>query len=388
LKKVWSQRPNTFDDLHFGNADEAGAQDLAPSNTFLVRPGQKYRFKANVMGRGGHGVAALGLPGSDPTLGGFNMKADGTIHPDLTGDYEYIYFTTPSDGDAAAGTVGVMSLTINGKVAWSWTIWSRDEDPGDETIGTHNCMSLPVGSYGPHQIPIRLGHSTTDQPFIYFYGLPYSWGMPIPQPGVSSQNKAIMVTTKNIESKLSWTYLYDGEGNAVLATTRPEGAVSANLDEAISNPLRLAALVSAGGTDEYINMWGHVSGEKTIFDPCPYGYKVVSSEVFEGMTFGLFGKGGIKYESSFEIARYLLWGGLLTMDRDANKPSYTEVDASGYYWTSQPSEGQTIADPDAVKDKAHSKVFRVNDTAEDAMTSTTLRENGALIRCIRYSGEV
>lgn len=363
LQIQWTQGDKFFTDLHFGPASETGAEDLNPSNCFLVRPGKTYRFRTNVMGRGADGVAAMNLTEETNELGGFTINKDASIHSALSGDYEYIYFTTISEGTASYGGNGVISVVINEKVAWTWHIWTRDEDPELETIGSYQQMAVNLGSWGPETIEKKLGHYTFDMPFVYFYGLPYSWGFNVPYPGITSRDMAYI--GGGLEDKLYWTYIYDQNGVPTELTNRISEK-SNGLKESIENPMNLANIT------ENADMWG--VDEKTIFDPCPYGYKVGDAKLYESYSFTALAYGGIEYEINDGQRNRLNFGGYLSISESTQKIELFDISAKGYYWTPQKSEGNKAS------------VFCIEGPTYKEFTDFE-RQNGALIRCIRYDKE-
>lgn len=369
LKIQWTQGDRFFTDLHFGSASETGAEDLKPSNCFLVRPGKTYRFRTNVMGRGADGVAALGIEGGAGSLGGFSISSDASIHKGLSGDYEYIYFTTTDEGTAAEGGNGVVSVLVNGKVAWTWHIWARAEDPALETMGSYSQMSVNLGSWGPEYIDKKVLHDYIKCPFTYFYGLPYSWGFNAPYPGLTSIDMAVFMT--GVGSELYWHYLYDAEGMPYEVTQR-SGVPSQGLGEAVENPLNLADL-TVPGEDIYANMWGGLTHEKTLFDPCPYGYRVADSGLYGEYEFGMPMFGGMQYTTGDGESNRLNQGGILCMDQESGLPAIRAEKSEGYYWSNEASGNK-------------GNMFFFTDNIDKGMQPYD-RVNAALIRCIRYDKE-
>lgn len=368
LQIQWTQGDKFFTDLHFGPASETGAEDLNPSNCFLVRPGKTYRFRTNVMGRGADGVAAMNLTEETNELGGFTINKDASIHSALSGDYEYIYFTTTNEGTAAEGGNGVISVVINEKVAWTWHIWARAEDPELETMGSYQQMAVNLGSWGPEYIKKKVLHDYINCPFCYFYGLPYSWGFNVPYPGLTSIDMAVFMRNG---SDLYWVYQYD-ENNMPIEVSERAGMPSKGLKAAVENPLVLADL-SADGEDIYANMWHGINDDKTIFDPCPYGYRVADNGLYNEYEFGMPQFGGLQYSTDDGKYNRINTGGILEMDQEKGIPTITNEKMEGYYWSCEPSENKG------------SMYFFTGNSNKGIQPYD--RVNGALIRCIRYDKE-
>ena len=386
LQIQWTQGDKFFTELRFGSADEAGATELKPANTFLVRPGQLYRFKANVMGRGAEGVSAMGLSGDVNTIGGFDIHSDASVNSLLTGEYEYVYFNTNAEGGKAqAGGTGVVSVTINGKAAWSWLVWARDVDPALEDMGGgYQQMEVNLGSWGPETIDKKMGHYTFQYPFGPYYGLYYSWGFPVPYPGLTSYDLAIVPSSVRLSpSAMYFIYYYDENGNPV-ETTQRFGTPTESLADAVANPRMMADLVS-DGTDEYAQMWGAASDDKTIFDPCPYGYRVATEELFASYSFGLPQTGGQQYQLPSGEYKRLYYGGYLTMTDGIPAIAGVDVGFYGYYWTNG-------VDPVSVPEYGTPSYGNENAVmfyADGNYGATTMpRYTGALVRCIKYDKEM
>lgn len=383
LQIQWTQGDKFFTDLHFGPASETGAEDLNPSNCFLVRPGKTYRFRTNVMGRGADGVAAMNLTEETNELGGFTINKDASIHSALSGDYEYIYFTTTNEGTAAEGGNGVISVVINEKVAWTWHIWARAEDPELETMGSYQQMAVNLGSWGPEKIKQFMLNEWMYFPFGYYYGLPYSWGFNVPYPGVTSNRNMAIITT-GVKSKLYFVYQYDKDGNPIEVNER-SGLPSEGLLNSVNNPLNMSNLADSGN-DIYSNIWGGETNEKTIFDPCPYGYKVPDDNYYLSIKLGTPGNGGIAYTISNGETRYISLGGILKIDEESNLPALHQEKREGYYWSNKADIGNEATYPDPIYDGKHSLCFYFSGSTDNGMR-TVERQNGALIRCIRYDKE-
>lgn len=376
LQIQWTQGDKFFTDLHFGTAEEAGAEDLKPANCFLVRPGRTYRFRTNIMGRGAEGVAALGLNEEVNTLGDFTVRRDAAISDLLNFEqYEYVYFTTCNEGTAEFGGNGVFSIVIDGRVVWTWHVWARAEDPEIEVIGSVRQMSVNLGSWGPELIRVKILHNYRDMPFVYWYGLPYSWGFNVPYPGLTSYNMA-MTMSGVTESKMYYVYRYDennmpyGNTDSFQASERI-GSSSDGLEASVGHPLNLANLT---GADAYDAMWGGAAHEKTIFDPCPYGYRVADRSLFDAYDFGMLGYGGLNYNKEGGRNR-LNFGGILSLNKETNLACYYDETRIGYYWLSTSDSERGKGDLFCIKG------------SKDMSVSAFERGNGALVRCVKYDKE-
>ena len=370
----WTQGEKFFTDIHIGSAEEAGAEDLKPANTFLVRPGKTYRFKTNVMGRGTEGVTAMGLQEESNSLGGYTIRKDASIDEILNNPkYEYIYFTTYNEGTAQRGGNAVISVMEEEKVLWTWMIWARDEDPKIETIGTCQQMAVNLGSWGDEDINVRVGNSVMKFPFTYWFGLPYSWGFHVPQPGLTNFDLAARIGGV-LDSELYYMYYYDVNNQPVEVNKR-RGSVTRGLGNALQHPEDLIDLTNRGA-DLYAEMWGATSKEKTIFDPCPYGYRVAGQDLYNAFEFSRPGHGGITYANGVRLGNRLNLGGYLGINEETKLPSIKEDKKCGYYWTDS-----------SVLTPGQGDLFSITSATEKGMKSFE-RKNGAYVRCVKYEKEM
>lgn len=76
------------------------------------------------------------------------------------------------------------------------------------------------------------------------------------------------------------------------------------------------------------------------------------------------------------------------MDEGTGKSAFAGISSYGHYWTNSPSVGETISDTEVSIGSGYSKGGYVGSAASSAKTTTTKRENGALIRCLKYGAEI
>ena len=258
--------------LSFNNLTTAvnlSAKETA--NTYMVHSAGSYRFNATVKGNGGldpltgktatpidateiDGVAVLW----ELAARGQAIKYSGSSYDVFYSDGQ-VYFRTPDTfvpGDAyvavfkdgAGGTAGVYDKAYD-EVFWSWLIWATAVP---ETIESgFSIMDRNLGALGVGTVEYR--------------GCAYEWGRKDPFPGcyngsyTPSGYYPARMTAFSIED-------FDTSGMTVAysvahPTTYPLGWSQYYWQTA----------------DEYTaGMWW--SGQKTIYDPCPAGWKVPSKD--------------------------------------------------------------------------------------------------------------
>ena len=202
---------------------------------------------------------------------------------DLYGDPESkrIFFST-----AAAGNAVIAVKDASGKILWSWHIWASDFDPNAKTLKYTN----DNGSTWEF-MDRNLGALTVERGSFDSHGLLYQWGRKDPFPGTTA------FTIMNED----YTYEVDGEpevygiDNRVLPKFGLTAEFHGTIEKSIRNPAVFYAMTykHTGVEDEYgeeivendyktgdwvdvsdDDYWGGESRKKTIYDPCPVGYKV------------------------------------------------------------------------------------------------------------------
>ena len=195
-------------------------------------------------------------------------------------------------------------------IVWSWHLWVTDFDPmADPFVWT----STATGTTYTY-MDRNLGAMSNEKYSADALGMFYQWGRKDPFPAPKG-------TTSNVHKTI-----YDIDGNVVRmeAKERPtwDDHTTTTLQTSIENPLTFYhAPNSSYPTQDWLtdeaglqddDLWGGVSGVKTMYDPCP-----------EGWTMPAAGDGwGFRKEYSKE--------GKLNDDKpyDSTKPWYIEWDST------------------------------------------------------------
>ena len=251
-------------------------------------------FRAYVPGRGSRGDIA-----GDP------YPADYKLEPDFVKIYTqsqnkplehceliqgYVRFNL--DGRTcinADGTVNmypgnalIAAYDENDKIIWTWHIWVVDE------LNEYNVNGIKVldRNLGATWAPKSYGEvwSQDDSKLLTTYGLYYQWGRKDPTAGPMSAYYDIS------DMRTNKYYTIDGprteNAEVYMIGTAP------TIENSVQNPIVILSPsdVSPVYSNDWLwlkndDLWGGVSHKKTIYDPCPYGYKVPEGELktmFEG----------------------------------------------------------------------------------------------------------
>lgn len=298
----------------------------ATANTYIVSAAGKYKFKATVKGNGGidplTGATATAISGIAGVkvlweLGDTYGKAIKYTNPNYDISYldGYVYFSTPATFQSGDAYVAVYDSSDN--ILWSWLIWAT-EVPSETTYDGLTIMDRNLAAIGTGNVQCR--------------GLMYEWGRkdPFPSPNSGSYTPNTYVPARMTAFTISD---FDAAGMTVAysiahPTTYPKGWSQRYWQT----------------ESEYtLNMWWN--GAKTIYDPCPPGWKVPSKDEMQkvissgvnlpgngfignvGSDFGYGNPGSVYYWTSTGSSRDRAWGyhGGFTNDHvdDANRSGWS-----------------------------------------------------------------
>ena len=280
-----------------GTAVDLSAQ--ATANTYMVHQAGTYKFKATVKGNGGFDpiAGATATPINAADIRGvkilWELKSAGLAIKYEDEFYQiaykdgYVYFNTPDT--FVPGDAYVAVFNDAGEILWSWLIWATEKpsqtQKDDVTIMDRNIGALSVSGE------------------TYSAGFNYQWGRKDPFPAGTVYNRGTQYT---YVPAVSAAFGYEADNNgftmahSVAHPATQLGPASANW------------LVESEFTTE---LWYSGSG-KTIYDPCPAGWKVPSKD---------------ELASVFSSGVTLPGGGSTAGDSHFN--SYCNG-GSQYYWSS------------------------------------------------------
>ena len=332
-------------------ADPNGDGVTETANCYIAgRPGMAYRFPATVMGNGyvtpkddsyQVGAGVLGSsPGITPVpLAPVSAKILWQTSPALltnvTLKNDYVYFVVNGEigGTLEAGNAVIAVYSgenCTGDILWSWHIWVTDADIESslQTWKVHPDLSSYSAYQNPQLMDRNLG-ALSQRGFEQTgkngdYGLYYQWGRK--DPFVGSDD------TKWASNTMRATYNSNGDLISVDANASVE--FSSEVKWSFVKKVHLTrtnlgkypmTFYYSGTTknnqfwmDEICHdLWGcpgyadesNNIGHKTIYDPCPPGYRVMNAYVATGFTSKL---GGGKYADVGNGSDIINYGNFIT----------------------------------------------------------------------------
>ena len=217
------------------------------ANCYIITAPGKYKFKAVK----GNDITAFlqDVDGAKIVWESWNngeeVEANSVVKA-VTFAEDYMILTTPET--LRPGNALVAAIDADGAVKWSWHIWVPRTAITTNSYGDiwgAPCMSRDLGAL----IDAPTGATMDSEA----YGLSYQWGNKNPYPSPKE---------------------FKSSSQATIAGTKPVAAdARLTLDEATANPHLLGHENNGDWLTAPDNtLW--VNEEKTIYDPCPPGYRV------------------------------------------------------------------------------------------------------------------
>jgi hypothetical protein len=304
--------------------NDARVKKTPTANTYIVRPGSSINIPVKRINQ----TADLGEQLADITTGWSSaiLWRDNSALTITTTDTDLKsngFFTVKASDLSAEGNA-VVYITDGTNILWSWQIWVTNYDPSseNETYNSYTFMDRNLGATS--DVAGNLGA----------LGLLYQWGRKDPFAG-SSATASGTETLKTLYAGGSGTTTYEST-NVSAPTTSAN-----NLANAVRNPGVFYDAVSepndwycGSSTTQNNVLWGTT---KTVYDPCPSGWKVAPSAAFstwatETSTWDATNLGRVFTAASgswYPSAGY----------RHAGSGALSTVGSYGYYWSASSYSG-------------------------------------------------
>ena len=186
------------------------------------------------------------------------------------------FYVLPSESDATKvldSNAVVAAYNSAGEVIWSWHIWIVDENPLDATDTYSNGKTFMRKNLGAFT---NSNGEKDEQKILDSYGMYYQWGRkdPFPRPLFFDASGA------DNEDR------YNESGTYIKEVFAERSSSNGTLEYITKNPMHFitnAACVEEGGdgVGDWLvaadnTLWNEDT--KSVYDPCPYGWKIPSAE--------------------------------------------------------------------------------------------------------------
>ena len=286
-----SQRGDNSTDLSAGGT----------ANCYIAHTNGAFKFRADVKGNGGKDgksgyIEAEGIDIKDAVYAELLWEArnDG----DRTMSYEIIDGTPTYGGGYVSFSTGrsegnavIAVQDAKGKVLWSWHIWVTDNTPS-----VHDHIG-PKGDVIAQIMDRNLGALNNVPMDVNNRGMFYQMGRKdpfIPSRSPYKDYSAVTDSTEYCNNDPAWNKqnleIGDGRGAWEIGadfTAQAVASAPGNVPFSAQHPMRFLVSYYSSGSDWYSNstdedsvrpgLWAE---EKTIFDPCPPGYKVPGKDMW------------------------------------------------------------------------------------------------------------
>lgn len=397
----------TVEDKTPADAEPVAGQ---PSNCYMINAAKTYSFNATVIGNGEAGIIADA--GFHTTSASIDPKSAKLMWEDSEGFILGVSLVKGKVLFTAEKNVGNAMIAVfdgAGTVLWSWHIWGvGDTMPENEEVSSQATISANSTLKVKYTVMDRtLGALSKTS---YFTTL-YQWGRKDPIPN-------------------STTYYVDGQATDIERTYpvhKPGSAADATILTSVQHPEciiddysgQAGDWLASDKTNNYNLLWGDENTDylwkktdpkagagwtnaKTIYDPCPSGYRVSSKFAWTGFSGSETGEISklllyTKYENGYYFKKnssdvvgiyFPMTGsrgcktGSLWVGSGASAYSSLNHDAS--YWASAPSRNlgkgasMSISPYDGSPSTAQSSANSINTVDESGNRSATHP-----VRCIR-----
>lgn len=336
--------------------------DEQRSNCYVVtEPGKSYSIPIDRKGESDQPLtpASVGIVWQSP--------GSTVLYPRMEGsDRMSFYIPTDDDGAIVPGNALFAAYDGNGEVLWTWHLWATPTEPEAEGAWMDRNLGAAYAAY------------ETQTEILRSYGPYYQWGRMTPFVGPYSYNCAASADA----------YMYDASSTLVYLSYEETSAETGTTAYALSHPL-----VYLLGTEESDYDWNftHDAGlwtaaEKSIYDPCPKGWRVAKS--FAGWQIGDdLSAGTATYAEQFgwhltdgTESLFFLGGGRrswlngLITNVNTNETPKPWI---GYYWTA-------AAGAENLSEALYFNLDTEDSTLSEIDTELeTHRANGMQIRCVK-----
>ncbi len=320
------------------------------ANCYLVKAAGNYKFKAV---QGNSDMSVGNVKKTEVLWESFGTDVAPNVGDLVTAvGYKngYVYFSTPEL--FGNGNASIAVRNSKDVILWSWHIWCSEEGWNDH-VYPNNAGTM---------MDRNLGATSATPGDVGAFGLLYQWGRKDPFMGTCAISGTTLAASTG-----SWTTIQNSQ----------------TVDYAEENPMTYIGSGSSewctgmgASDDDYTKRW--MESKKTMYDPCPVGYRVP-----DGGENGFWATANVKYTGD-DTNRGIYWtlaDGETTAwypavgYRSHDSGSLFSVGEGGYCWSAFPNPSSTHL--------AYNLSLNSNGIVYPADLS--FRGDGNSVRCVRES---
>ena len=295
------------------------------ANCYLVKSAGTYKFKAVK----GNSTQSVGAASSADVLwesfGTSSKPNEGDLIASATYKDGYVYFATPTTFKSGNASIAVRDSKA--KILWSWHIWLSKEGWKDD-VYPNNAGTM---------MDRNLGATSATPGSVGAFGLLYQWGRKDPFLGSSSISSNTLA-----KSTGSWSSVYNTQQTVDYVTANPMTFVCESDDWCTGD----------GAKDSnYAKRW--TESIKSMYDPCPVGYRVPEGGRNDGFWATALGTSdytniGTTWDSTNKGRHWTLSDGTTAWYpavgcRRTDSEAMVNVGSDGYCWSASPGSSSISA---------------------------------------------
>ena len=343
-------------ETHQSGIDMASAIELGSNGTancYIVEDPGTYKFKA-VKGNSSQSVGEVAsVEVIWETLCTADAPAKGSVIEKVDFEGNYICFKTPSG--FTPGNALIAAKNASGNIIWSWHIWipASGISTGTYKIAASEMMDRNLGAL----VTAPSGGDGRS------FGLFYQWGRKDPFPGMKGISSTGVV------------------GVTGTATSVVQFGAVTNTDKTVADGIANPTVFYTTQNNSWLatdddDLWGGKSGSKSIYDPCPPGYKVPGETEAAGLfatltdITGWASDTGAGYFQVGNPAVTFPYAGYID-DYISSPGSYSRAGERAMVWSSHGSAT-----------KAYSLDVRSDSSPISAIRKSNPKARGGAVRCV------
>lgn len=297
--------------------------ELGTANCYIVPARGSYQFTP---AKGNSGESVGEIASAEvlwETYGTHVVPKVGDLVKNVKYENGVITFKTPSS--YKEGNAVISAKDADGTILWSWHIWLTDQPEGQ--VYYNNAGTV---------MDRNLGATSATPGDVGALGLLYQWGRKDPFLGSSSISSNITA-----RSTLAWPSAVSSDSN------------NGTIEYVTANPTTFITSRDGGNSDWYYTgsyttdntRWTESSGPKSIYDPCPAGWRVPDGSE-NGVWSRATGTSSHLYPTFDDTRRGFDFSGLFGADKNIWYPSsgylhinsghVSYVDNGAFYWSASP----------------------------------------------------